>query len=67
MEFDRHSTAEKVGEKIGFLTAYFFITTGVFLIFMLLKKIPESWGYLHFMGVIFVIAAIGIIIQRLLK
>jgi len=67
MIFEENKTIEKVGERIGYIFSYFLFTTILFLILILLKKIPESWSYLHIMGITILIAFIGAIIKKFLK
>ena len=65
--FEENKTAGKVGEKIGFVFSYFLFTTILFFILLLLKKLPESWNYLHIMGIVLIITLIGASIKRLLE
>ncbi|MFH1770957.1 MAG: hypothetical protein ABH828_05385 [archaeon] len=67
MIFDEGKTWMKVGHRLGFLIAYFLFTTILFMIFLLLSKMPEGWNYFHIMGITAVIAIIGAILRRLLK
>ena len=67
MIFEENRTIEKLGEKLGYIFSYFLFTTILFLILILLKKIPESWSYFHVMGITILIATSGIVIRRLLK
>jgi len=60
-------TIEKLSEKLGYIFSYFLFTTILFLILILLKKIPESWSYFHVMGISILIAVIGITNRRFLK
>ncbi|MBU90158.1 hypothetical protein CMO94_01345 [Candidatus Woesearchaeota archaeon] len=67
MIFEENKTIEKIGEKSGYIFSYFLFTTILFFILILLKKIPESWSYIHVMGITILIALIGVAIKRFLK
>lgn len=67
MIFEQNKGVEKFGEKVGYIFAYFFFTTILFLILMLLNKIPSSWSYMNIMAITFIIALVGMITKRLLK
>jgi hypothetical protein len=67
MNFEENKQVIRVGEKIGFVFAYFLFTTILFFILLILKKLPGSWNYLHIMGIVLIIALIGAGIKRLLK
>jgi len=67
MIFEQNRSIEKLGEKLGYIFSYFLFTTILFLILGLLKKIPESWSYIHVMVVTIFIAFIGIALKRILK
>jgi|TARA_Y100000310_G_scaffold312853_1_gene360594 hypothetical protein len=67
MIFEENKTIEKIGEKSGYVFSYFLFTTILFFILILLKKIPESWSYIHVMGITILIALIGVAIKRFLK
>ena len=67
MIFEENKKIINLGEKFGYLFSYFLFTTILFFILMLLKKIPESWSYIHIMGITILIALIGIVTKRLLK
>lgn len=67
MVFEQNRLIKNVGEKVGYIAAYFLFTTILFFILRLLNKIPNSWSYFHIMGITFLIAVIGIIGNRLLK
>ena len=67
MRFEQNKTVEKFGEILGYIFSYFLFTTILFLILILLKKIPESLSYLFVMGITILIVFIGTIIKRLLR
>ena len=67
MNFEQNKTIEKIGEKTGYIFSYFLFTTILFLLLVILKKIPESWSYFHIMEITILITFIGIIIKKLLK
>ena len=67
MIFEENKTFEKLGEKLGYIFSYFLFTTILFFILGVLKKIPESWSYIHVMGIVILIALVGVIIKRFLK
>ncbi|MCH8003551.1 MAG: hypothetical protein IH934_02875 [Nanoarchaeota archaeon] len=67
MIFEENKTIEKIGEKLGYIFSYFLFTTILFFILVMLKKIPESWSYTHVMGIVILIALVGVIIKRFLK
>ncbi len=57
---------ERVGRRAGFLFAYFFFTTVLFLIVTVLGKMPVSWSYYHVMGVTFLVTLFGVVARRFL-
>jgi hypothetical protein len=67
MIFEQDKSTEKLGEKIGFAAGYFLFTTILFLILLLLNKLPASWTYLHIMAITLVIVLMGFLVKRLLK
>ena len=67
MNFEENKSVEKYGQKIGYLFAYFLFTTILFFALTFLNKIPESWSYLHLMGITILITISGLTIRRLLK
>lgn len=67
MIFEENRTFENLGEKLGFIFSYFLFTSILFFILVFLNKIPESWSYVHIMGLVFLIVLIGIIIKQYLK
>ncbi len=54
MDFEKNLVSNIFAEKIGFIFAYFFFTTTLYLILTLLNKLPLS-------------SLIGFIIKRYLK
>lgn len=67
MDFGENKIIGNVGEKVGFVFAYFLSTTILFYMLILLKRLPEAWNYIHIMGVVLIITLIGIGIKRILK
>ena len=55
------------GKKIGYIFGYFLFTTILYLMLILLKKIPENWTYFHIMGITLIITITGALLKRLLK
>lgn len=47
---EENKKIEKIATIIGYLVSYFLFTTILFIILILLKKIPEVWSYYHIMG-----------------
>ena len=67
MIFERNNNIERLGEKIGYVFAYFLFTTVLFFILKLLNKIPKFWSYFHIMLIILIIALVGVVIKRFLE
>ena len=67
MIFEKNKAIEKFGQKAGYIFSYFLFTTILFFILVLLGKIPESWSYIHVMGITILVVFIGFVIKRLLK
>jgi len=67
MNFEENRTIDKVGEILGYLFSYFLFTTISFFILFVLKKVPESWSYIHVAGIVLLIAVVSAAIKRLLK
>ena len=67
MIFEENKTIEILGEKLGYIFSYFLFTTILFFILMVLKKIPESWSYIHVMGIVALIVLVSTVIKRFLK
>ncbi len=67
MDFEQNKAVEKLGERVGYVFAYFLFTTILFFILSFLDKIPYSWSYFHVMGLTFLIAVFGYIVQRFLR
>ena len=57
----------KLGKVVGVVIAYFVFTTGLFLIFAWLDKMPKSWAYFEFILFTLTISLVGVIIRRLLR
>ena len=66
MIFERNNNIERLGEKIGYVFAYFLFTTTLFFILKLLNRIPNFWSYFHIMLITLVIALICVIMDKFL-
>jgi len=55
------------GEKTGFALGFFIFTTILYLVLILLKRMPLTWNYLHIIIITATITLIGYIMGRLLK
>lgn len=60
-------TAAFWGNRLGLATGYFLFTTILYLILLLLDKLPGDWTYLHITGITLIIALLGTGLQRALK
>ena len=67
MIFRETLAIEELGETLGYVFSYLLFTLILYLIFLLLEKIPESWSYFHMMGITLIIAVIGILLKRALR
>ena len=67
MIFEERKTFERVGEKFGYILSYFLFTTILFLILLVLKKIPESASYMHVAGIVLLIVLASSVIKKFLK
>lgn len=67
MEFDMVKKRSKVGEFSGFVFGFFLFTTILFLILKLLDKLPDTWSYLHIIGITVLITFTGTAIRRTLR
>ena len=67
MIFEEHKHFEKLGEKAGFVVAYFLFTTILYFLLSFSKKLPKNWTYIYIMLIIFLVALIGLVLKRLLK
>jgi hypothetical protein len=67
MIFEEKDMIKNIGEKIGFISAYLFFTTILFLIMSYLNRFPGSWTYFNVMGVTFLVTLVGSAVRRLLK
>ena len=67
MDFEKNLQRNKFAEKLGFIFAYFFFTTTLYLILSFFNKIPVSWNYLHVMTITLIITLVGVVIKRFLK
>jgi len=67
MIFEENKTIENLGGKLGYIFSYFLFTTILFFILGVMKKIPESWSYIHVMGIVILIVLVSATIKRFLK
>ncbi len=58
---------ERSGEILGYTFSYFLFATSLFFILVFSKKLPQSWSYIHIIGVTALIALIGTMVNRFLK
>jgi hypothetical protein len=58
---------EKAGEITGFILMFFVSSTILYFVLKFLNKLPDSWNYLHVLGLVFAITLTGILIKKLLK
>jgi len=63
MQFEEDKKHQKLGERAGFIFGYFIFTTFLFLILMFSKRMPNSWSYLHIMGITILITIFGLLIK----
>ena len=66
MIFEEDKSVARYGKLAGYVFAYFFFTTVLFLVLTLLNKIPASWTYYNVMGVTFLVVLIGTGLKRFL-
>jgi len=67
MQFERNKYIFGVGEKAGFVAAYFLFTTILFYILYFLNKLPETGSYFNIIGITLLITLLGTLIKRGLK
>lgn len=67
MIFEKNSRLGNVGETAGFICAYFFFTSMLFIVLTFSNKIPVSWSFFHIMGITIFITAIGAFLKGYLK
>lgn len=66
MNFKSKTFSEGFGEKAGYVFSYLLFSTILFILLVLLKKIPESWNYFYILPITFLIASAGWLIKRFL-
>lgn len=67
MIFEENRTTEKLGEILGYIFSFFLFSTILFFILFVLKKIPESWPYIHVVGIVILIVLVSLIVKKFLK
>ena len=73
MNFEQDKSIEDIGQKAGFVFAYFMSTAILFfapIVLFALKithKIPNNWHYMNIAEIIFAVAILGIVIRWVLK
>ena len=66
--FEKSGVLEKIGEVIGYISAYFVFSTLLFFLLDFLGKLPASCSsYLFVMEIVLGIAVVGAVIRRLLR
>jgi len=58
---------QRLNNKMGYIFGYFLFTTILYLVLILFEKVPESWTYIHIMGITLIISMIGVSFKRLLR
>ncbi len=58
---------ENLGEKAGYIFGYFLLTTVLFLMLYLTRKLPKTWPYFNVMILTLTITLVAFGIRRLLK
>jgi len=58
---------KKFGKNIGYITMFLIFTTILYFILHIFKKLPDNWGYIHVLVVVFIINLIGIFLNKKLK
>jgi hypothetical protein len=67
MRFGQDNPIETLGQYLGFILSYLLFTTLLFLIFVVLGKLPAGWGFLHFIAITLLTVLLGLGIRRLLE
>lgn len=67
MIFEQNNKTENIGEKVGFVFAYFLFTIVLFFIFALFNTITSWWAYFDVMFMVVLIILIGMGIKRKLE
>lgn len=67
MQFEEPQGAKKVGTVVGYVFSYALFTAILCGILLFLEKLPESWPYMHVIGITAAIAVLGFIVRSVLK
>lgn len=67
MILESQKKIEKLGERVGYVLAYFLFTTVLYSILIIWHKIPSSWSYVHIVFISLLAVALGIFLERILK
>lgn len=65
--FETNRAVEKLGQRSGYVLAYFSFTTVLYLVLLIFGKMPVGWSYFHAMGIALAVALVGIALRRYLK
>lgn len=66
MQFEHNKSMESLGEKAGYIFAYFLFSTALYSLLYILHKLG-SWTYFHIMGLALAVALFAILVRGLLK
>jgi hypothetical protein len=67
MILESEKKIEKLGERVGYVLAYFLFTTVFYSILIIAHKIPSSWSYMHILFIALLIVALGRFLEMILK
>jgi hypothetical protein len=67
LNFDRDLFWQKIGQKVGFVVAYFLTTSILFLVLSYLGKLPPGWSYFSLMILVLAISSVAILIKDFFK
>jgi len=63
MDIEINETRINIWAYIGYILTFFIFTTALFFVLFFLKKLPESWNYLH----VFLISIFIIMVGKTIK
>lgn len=67
MDSQQEGSAERLGKWVGYASSYLLFTTVFFLVLVFTGRIPQTWSYLHIMGVSAAISVAGVFLRRFLE
>jgi hypothetical protein len=67
MESHGGVSAERLGEWVGYASSYILFTTVLFFVLVLTGRIPQTWSYIHIMGISAAISLAGVVLRRVLE